>query len=208
MLIEIHFGDGMTSPDANYFCPVCKTSNNTRGEPLFDDRSVALHIAGKARGWCPLHRSWAISKAPHINFKESINKVAEHILWSVVEAREASQNPEPSSPYEQIVSIERRFHSGIRKILSAEFGPDEKEWWVKGVPLQIRQKCAERREEDECQEFSYSYTDILDLQSIIDKNWRLFADIIEKVPEAWPSKKALIRDLKKLNDIRKQVMHL
>jgi len=198
----------MTNSASIHRCPVCKTSNNTKGQPLFDDRSIALHIAGKARGGCSLHRSWALNKVSNnLNFKESINEISEKIVWAVVEARERSQLSVTSSPYDFIVAIERRLHRGVREILMGKFGEVEIVWWVTGVPQPIRVKCAERCEKDNCREPKYSYTDILDLLTIIDKNWRLFEYKIKSTSSVWRSKKAFLGDLNELNNIRRLVMH-
>jgi len=114
--------------------------------------------------------------------------------------------------YEYIYTIETNLHKVIKNILIKQYGTGDKGWWEKGIPLTIRKKCAERREEDlECE--SYCYTDLIDLSNILFfknkklkmNNWNI---IKEKLPViANYEKNKLETNLIRLNYIRKAVMH-
>lgn len=108
--------------------------------------------------------------------------------------------------YHFVSSLEIELHDRVRKVLVGEFGEGEMEWWRKGIPEQIRKRCAIRREEDEeVPTEPYGYTTLLDLATIIEKNWNLFPN---DVPKAYGSnRKQLGRDFRRLNRIRNAVMH-
>lgn len=117
----------------------------------------------------------------------------------------------PPSPFVELYSLvagaEERLHLFLCQKLKQDFGQAEQEWWAKGVPLEIRKKCADRREEDPRRRPFHHYTDLIDLKDILDKNWRLFEADYERVRERVESKKEFLSDLVRLNEIRKSVMH-
>ncbi|NOZ64515.1 MAG: hypothetical protein GXO71_06255 [Caldiserica bacterium] len=107
--------------------------------------------------------------------------------------------------YQDIRSIEIYLHDLIRKALEEAFGPGEAGWWRKGVPLRIRQKCQERREEDEeSPSQPWDYTDLLDLGYIMEKHWVIFQKVL---PKQVSNRKRLLSDILHLNEIRRVVMH-
>ncbi len=107
--------------------------------------------------------------------------------------------------YQDIRSIEIYLHDLIKKTLEEAFGPGEAGWWRKGVPLRIRQKCQERREEDEYSPSeAWDYTDLLDLGYIMEKHWVIFQKLL---PKQVSNRKRLLADILHLNEIRKVVMH-
>ena len=106
--------------------------------------------------------------------------------------------------YDDIRRIEIAFHRMVRWALEAEYG-DEK-WWRKGVPLAIRQKCVARREEDDEPDGDpYGYTDLLDVATIAEKEWKVVSPNLPK--EVAANRKQFLDDLKQLNRIRRMVMH-
>lgn len=120
-----------------------------------------------------------------------------------------SNNEEPRIlAYRYIIKFETELHQFIRRMLEEEYGYDEKEWWVKGIPYQIRVDCSKKREEDEkFREEPYKYTDLIDLRTIIDKNWRLFEPEFQLVKGKLLSKKELLEAVIRSNEIRRRVMH-
>src|SRR5262245_3861610 len=50
--------------------------------------------------------------------------------------------------YEGLRRVEIKLHTGIRRALQDQHGKDESGWWRTGVPLGVRQKLQNRREED------------------------------------------------------------
>src|SRR5262249_44987758 len=102
--------------------------------------------------------------------------------------------------------IEVGLHRHIRTILQKEFGDGERGWWEKGIPLNIRKKCAERREEDiDRASGPYAYTDLIDLHSILDKQWKCLGETLP--PSIAKNKREFLAQLEELNRIRRIVMH-
>ena len=97
-------------------------------------------------------------------------------------------------------------HQLVRSLLEREYGPTADDWWRKGIPSPIRVKCVSRREEDEDPaQDPYAYTTILDLVTIVAKNWALFQN---ELPNDYASnRKQFENDLARLNGIRNSVMH-
>jgi hypothetical protein len=108
--------------------------------------------------------------------------------------------------YEHVSETELAIHDLVLRTLKQEFGEAETGYWRKGVPVQIRKKCHERREEDEepC-DSPFQYTTLIELSQIIKKHWNLFQT---KLPQAYSSDgPAIAKDLTRLNWIRNAVMH-
>ena len=108
--------------------------------------------------------------------------------------------------YEDVRFIEVGLHRLIREALEGQLGTDEPEWWRQGVPESVRKTCQIRREEDgDPAPHPYCYTDIVDLRSIIDKQWSLLSDSLPQGVSV--DKRRLLTDLLRLNQIRRMVMH-
>jgi hypothetical protein len=109
--------------------------------------------------------------------------------------------------YEDIRAIELGLHERIREALEKEFGPEESGWWRRGIAKEIRVKCQQRREEEEIDSAPepYRYTDLIDLRTILDKQWAILSRHLPR--QATSDKKALLNDLIRLNQIRRMVMH-
>jgi hypothetical protein len=106
--------------------------------------------------------------------------------------------------YEGLRRVEIKLHDGIRRALQEEYGNDESGWWRTGVPVVLRQKLQTRREEDSDPVEPYAYTDLLDLAEILDKQW---AKIALKVIAGPSQKKETLAEFRRLNQIRRKVMH-
>lgn len=108
--------------------------------------------------------------------------------------------------YELVSETELTLHQLVRDTLIQEFGSDESGWWRKGIPNELRIKCATRREEDHDPSVSaYCYTDLIDLGKIMFKNWNLFVNVLPTSYRA--NRKKLESDFALLNRIRNSVMH-
>lgn len=109
--------------------------------------------------------------------------------------------------YEDIRIIEIQLHQLIRHALEKEFGFDESGWWRRGIPKEVRMKCQMRREDEDTDPARdpYCYTDLIDLKEILDKRWGILSQYLS--PRAIADKKRLLRDLIRLNQIRRLVMH-
>jgi hypothetical protein len=94
-------------------------------------------------------------------------------------------------------------HRLVKQTLQSAY---QDQWWRKGIPESTRKNCQSRKEEDEIPlDEPYRYTTLIDLKSIIENDWRVFSVAL---PKALAAKKPDTLDrLKRLNDIRKKVMH-
>ena len=219
--------DGLAIP-TEWQCPVCGTERNSRGALLSSARAVSLHVAGKIRIGDGAHRQWGRQCAGDIIFdsyvQSSINNLADELETSVREENEVRRRDELARirelatgrdaveepnviAYKSIYQLETSLHGCVRQSLEHEFGEDETQWWVKGVPSQIRAECASRREEDPDREELYAYTDLVHLKKIIDRHWRLFEARLGRISDNDDSKKEFLDRLGKCNQVRNRVMH-
>lgn len=109
--------------------------------------------------------------------------------------------------YEYLSDTEIAIHRFVQDRLESEYGPNQEDWWRGGIPENIRKECVSRREEDdEPSDSAYAYTTLINLSTVISKNWSLFKN---EVPEHYQGnqKKQLEGDLVRLNRIRNAVMH-
>jgi hypothetical protein len=108
--------------------------------------------------------------------------------------------------YADLREVETALHAFIKVQLIARLGASEAEWWRNGIPEAIRKTCQVRREEDEePAEDAYRYTDLLDLGRIIEHCWQTFQGLL---PECYKNNRKLLLDhLRRLNAIRRVVMH-
>jgi hypothetical protein len=108
--------------------------------------------------------------------------------------------------YEDVRDIEVGLHRLIQRCLVEAYGEADDAWWRKGISVHIRQKCVSRREEDDGQLADpFGYADLVDLGSILEKNWHNIRDALPG--ETAADRKKLLTDLGRLNQIRKLVMH-
>lgn len=121
-------------------------------------------------------------------------------------ARYASATVAFGDLYNDVRQIEVRLHDQVRRTLLHHYGDGDLGWWRQGVPESVRVKCQERREKDSdapCD--PYCYTDLIDLEKIIDAEWALFKDVM---PSCYCSNKKIMSEhLKRFNRIRNKVMH-
>jgi hypothetical protein len=89
--------------------------------------------------------------------------------------------------------------------LIRKFGSGEDEWWRQGIPMKIRKECASRREEDDEPSGPYTYTTLIDLSTVITRNWSLFESDLPQ--EYRVNRKLFESDMVRLNRIRNRVMH-
>ncbi|MBM3172216.1 MAG: hypothetical protein FJZ85_00575 [Chloroflexi bacterium] len=208
-------------------CPACNTNTNSLGNTFSGLTAVALHVAGKIRTGDSNHKQWASNIVgisiydPTVN--KSINTLADELQQAVlehnrirheqlsakirelVEAQLATDEPHVRA-YRHIKQLETSLHEFVQDTLQETFVGGNDSWWTDGIPLDIRKKCANRREEDTHREELYMYTDLIDLKSIIEKNWKLFEPKFRRIGTKI-SKNEFLHDIDKSNDTRRRVMH-
>lgn len=67
----------------------------------------------------------------------------------------------------------------VLKQLRQHLGPEESEWWINGVPKNVRIKATQRQEEDDAKRGGKEYyLDLIDYRTIAQSNWQIFGDIL------------------------------
>jgi len=79
-------------------------------------------------------------------------------------------------------------------------------WWTERIQFQIREKCAVRHEEEKCHYPKEAYLDLIDLKTIINKEWVMFESHLRAVGCEGGKEKSLAW-LDRLNEIRRMVGH-
>ena len=106
--------------------------------------------------------------------------------------------------YEYISTIEVAIHRLIEVELKKKFGLDELTgWWRMGIPENIRTKCVTRREADSDPSEPYTYTELIDLNELVNRN---------RLQDALPAHyrknpNDFQKHMKELHRIRNTVMH-
>lgn len=74
-----------------------------------------------------------------------------------------------------IDEIEVRLQGFVLDTIKREFGKEENEWWVLGIPKPVRQKVSQRWEDEDGKRGGKEhYFDLIDYRKIIIENWGLF----------------------------------
>jgi hypothetical protein len=117
-----------------------------------------------------------------------------------------SRNSEQGDMYIHLRKLEVSLHHLVRVVLEHAFQTHDDAWWREGVPLPIRERCAQTKEADpEPMSELYAYTTCIDLKRIIDTHWRVFQPALPKAVS--DDKKLFMKGLDRLNSIRNGVMH-
>jgi hypothetical protein len=148
---------------------------------------------------------------PHVGrltpLMEALERNGQHVSWGELRVVVAFYDAASSygDMYEDLRSIECQLHRLLRRILEERFGGGEQGWWRSGVPLDVRQECQRRREEDlDPAPEPWCYADLKHLGRIVDRQW---AVVVEHLPLRREDKRTVVAELARLNRIRNQVMH-
>jgi DNA sulfur modification protein DndB len=80
---------------------------------------------------------------------------------------------------EIIIRVEKALQKMVVEELRREFGDDESEWWTLGVPKTVRQKVAQRFEDEDGKRGGKEYYfDLIDYRSIALSNWEMFEPLL------------------------------
>jgi len=80
------------------------------------------------------------------------------------------------------------------------------DWWNAFVPEKIRQKCTQRRDQERGRFPAKAYCDLIDLKTVMEKNWQLYGPVFQLVLGGG-TKNASLRWLNELNELRRLVGH-
>jgi hypothetical protein len=82
----------------------------------------------------------------------------------------------------------------------------DQNWWTELVPLPIRQKCAQRQEEENNRLPREAYFDLIDLKAVMHKNWKLFDSYLRSAGHEGGKDKGLAW-MDRLNELRRLAGH-
>lgn len=100
----------------------------------------------------------------------------------------------------------RQIEHALMELLESALGSPLDEWWFERVPLPIRQKCAQRREEEQGRYPIQAYLDLTDLKQIIEHNWKVFEPAVRDA--GWQGGKSqALSWFGRVNEVRRLVMH-
>jgi hypothetical protein len=80
------------------------------------------------------------------------------------------------------------------------------DWWTTLVPEKVRQKCEERRGQERGRFPVEAYCDLIDLKTVMEKNWQLYRPLFQLV-QGGGGKDASLHWLTQLNELRRLVGH-
>jgi hypothetical protein len=81
------------------------------------------------------------------------------------------------------------------------------DWWVDGVPEEVRKICATRQEEERNKLPKECYLDLIDLKKIMFKNWRFFDPIFCEAGTGKQGKEKNLEFMDEQNRLRRLVAH-
>ncbi|HJZ04716.1 MAG TPA: DGQHR domain-containing protein, partial [Patescibacteria group bacterium] len=111
-----------------------------------------------------------------------------------------------SKAKEIIDRIETTLQKVVLEELRRQFGSDESQWWMLGVPKLVRLKVTQRFEEDDGKRGGKEYYfDLIDYKQIALNNWELFESILAYAKTGNKDKRTSWMNV--LNEKRKIVSH-
>jgi hypothetical protein len=127
---------------------------------------------------------------------EANERLAQNVIRYLTEGR-PSETPEDRCQRIEINLAD--FVFGILKKAHTD-------WWTEFVPLPVRQKCAQRQEEENNRLPKEAYFDLIDLKTVMHKNWSLFEQHFRNAKCEGGKDKSLAW-MDKLNELRRLVGH-
>lgn len=125
-------------------------------------------------------------------------------LREFIETEKAETNARAQAITER---VEKLLKKTIMEALKQEFGEDEAEWWIAGVPQSMRVRVTERFERDDGQRGGKEhYFDLIDYRDIISAHWSLLGESLG-YGKSSSSKDKRTSWIKDVNEIRKIWAH-
>lgn len=103
--------------------------------------------------------------------------------------------------------IQLRLYSYVIETLKKHYGTDEKRWWIEGIPVKIRTRCATAWEENNRKDREESNLYLIYYKNICINNWPLVKHVISLGEKDKENKKANTKWIGRLNDIRNITAH-
>lgn len=158
--------------------------------------------------------AWVRKHAPETNLKFKGFRLGEELSLAIHEALKPKKTPElpvansnRPSLMDQLKTIELQLHSHIKRRLQERYGTQNDDWWYEGIPEVIRSECVQRRDQDRGRHEAFNYTYLIDLKTVLDKNWLIFESDFGKIRNFAISKKDFLDQITKLNGVRNRYFH-
>ena len=125
-------------------------------------------------------------------------------LEDYLESRDEAGTAEAAA---QVRKIQRIVFEHVIGTLKEHFGDQQDAWWIRGIPLRIRQGCMNRWQEKDQEGEKESQLFLIHYIDICHYNWNLFKDVMALGFPNKDNKKACTKWIKDLNDIRNITAH-
>ena len=109
----------------------------------------------------------------------------------------------------KILEIHENLYKYVVTTLKNHFGPSEDEWWVNGIPLNIRKECASLWEEKDRLGEVHSTLYLSQYERICkhDRNWEIFKDVISLDEKDKKNKNKNTKWMMEINNFRQITAH-
>ena len=125
-------------------------------------------------------------------------------LQDYLESRDEEGTEEAAA---KVNRIHKKLFDYVIEALKAKHGVDDKAWWIKGVPVKIRQVCSSKWEEADRKGKEEGQLYLIHYVEICQQNWDVVKDVVSFDVKDKSNKKANTRWITQLNEIRKITMH-
>ena len=125
-------------------------------------------------------------------------------LLEYLESRDEAGTVEAAG---KVTKIHRRLFDYVIGTLEKHYGTQGKAWWIEGIPVGIRTKCATAWEEKNREGKEESHLYLIQYVDICIRNWGLVKNVMSLGVKDKENKKANTKWIKDLNEIRKITTH-
>lgn len=138
-----------------------------------------------------------------LEFVEGLTKVSPFHFVTLGWRRDASQDDHDLG--RMLNRIEITLCRYVLRALKDHFG---ERWWPEGVPVNTRQACAQKQEEEAgvVDLPKEAYLTLIDLRKVIEKNWFLFGEMMQRLSGRSGRERAT-EWIREVNDLRKHWAH-
>lgn len=167
---------------------------------LFQKASPELISTYRSRLGSAGHRDSAYSMMIEIN-----HKYPDFSPKGLREFKERRSSEYNIKARDKTYNIQVRISNFIINKLKEEFSDNSEQWWTEGIPLKVRRKIVQMREEDPSRGDYEKYFLLIHYRDIVLANWLLFKDKFAFSTEG--KKENQVKWIQKLNSIRNKVFH-
>ena len=125
-------------------------------------------------------------------------------LQEYLDSRDAAGTDEAAK---KVTEIHRRLFNYVICTLKRELGTENKQWWTKGIPKEIRKECSAAWEEKDREGEEESNLHLISYIKICRGNWPMFKDVISLGERDKDNSQKCAKWIGELNEIRKITAH-